>query len=200
MPAGSEPRRLPVPPAAHLAAARRADRRRRSSAGCCCVVVRLRLVRLRRRDPRQVHAVPARHAGLPRAAGLRRVVRAGALAGWSPTPDRLVGGQRLPHAASTSGPRSSRCTLPPGAPWATLDLSDGTTVSAMGIQGSDGARARRAVRDRARASPPHPLLEAAQIVDRSERRRRPRRSPLSPAPGCPRTPRARRPARPRAPA
>lgn len=35
--------------------------------------------------------------------------------------------------------------LPPGAPWAVLDLSDGTTVSAMGIQGSDGARARRAV-------------------------------------------------------
>jgi len=28
-----------------------------------------------------------------------------------------------------------------GSPWATLDLSDGTTVSAMGIQGSDGSRA-----------------------------------------------------------
>ena len=37
--------------------------------------------------------------------------------------------------------------LPLGAPWATLDLSDGTTVSAMGIQGSDGARARTAVRE-----------------------------------------------------
>ena len=37
---------------------------------------------------------------------------------------------------------------PPGRrPWATLDLNDGTTVSAMGIQGSDGARARRAVRE-----------------------------------------------------
>ncbi len=36
--------------------------------------------------------------------------------------------------------------LPPGAPWATLDLADGTTVSAMGIQGSDGARAKTAVR------------------------------------------------------
>lgn len=36
--------------------------------------------------------------------------------------------------------------LPPGNPWATLDLSDGTTVAAMGIQGSDGARARVAVR------------------------------------------------------
>lgn len=35
--------------------------------------------------------------------------------------------------------------LPPGAPWAVLDLADGTTRSAMGIQGSDGARARLAV-------------------------------------------------------
>ena len=30
--------------------------------------------------------------------------------------------------------------LPPGAPWFTLDLADGSTVSAMGIQGSDGAQ------------------------------------------------------------
>lgn len=37
--------------------------------------------------------------------------------------------------------------LPPGAPWVTLDLADGTTVSAMGIQGSDGTRARQAVRE-----------------------------------------------------
>jgi hypothetical protein len=37
-------------------------------------------------------------------------------------------------------------TLPPGAPWATLDLDDGTSVAAMGIQGSDGDRAREAVR------------------------------------------------------
>jgi hypothetical protein len=37
--------------------------------------------------------------------------------------------------------------LPPGAPWVTLDLSDGRTVSAMGIQGSDGERSRAAVRD-----------------------------------------------------
>jgi hypothetical protein len=36
--------------------------------------------------------------------------------------------------------------LPPGAPWVTLDLADGSTVSAMGIQGSDGARAKQAVR------------------------------------------------------
>ena len=36
--------------------------------------------------------------------------------------------------------------LPPGAPWAVLDLADGTTAPAMGIQGSDGSRARLAVR------------------------------------------------------
>ncbi len=36
--------------------------------------------------------------------------------------------------------------LPPGAPWMTLDLSDGTTAAALGIQGSDGERARDAVR------------------------------------------------------
>ena len=36
--------------------------------------------------------------------------------------------------------------LPPGAPWVTLDLGDGTTASAMGIQGSDGGRAETAVR------------------------------------------------------
>ena len=36
--------------------------------------------------------------------------------------------------------------LPPGAPWVTVDLADGTTVAAMGIQGSDGDRSRTAVR------------------------------------------------------
>jgi hypothetical protein len=35
--------------------------------------------------------------------------------------------------------------LPPGAPWAVLDLADGTSQPAMGIQGSDGGRARAAV-------------------------------------------------------
>jgi hypothetical protein len=34
-----------------------------------------------------------------------------------------------------------------GAPWGTLDLSDGTTVSLIGVQGSDGQRARRAIRE-----------------------------------------------------
>lgn len=37
--------------------------------------------------------------------------------------------------------------LPPGAPWVTLDLADGTAVAAMGIQSSDGGRARAAVRE-----------------------------------------------------
>jgi hypothetical protein len=36
--------------------------------------------------------------------------------------------------------------LPPGAPWVTLDLTDGETMPVMAIQGSDGERARRAVR------------------------------------------------------
>lgn len=37
--------------------------------------------------------------------------------------------------------------MPPGAPWPTMDLADGTTVSVMGIHGSDGARATGAVRE-----------------------------------------------------
>jgi len=37
-------------------------------------------------------------------------------------------------------------TLRPGSPWAVLDIADGTTVSAMGIQGSDGSRAQAQVR------------------------------------------------------
>lgn len=37
--------------------------------------------------------------------------------------------------------------LPEGAPWATLDLADGTTISAMAFQGSDGRVARDGVRE-----------------------------------------------------
>ncbi|MGL5809853.1 MAG: PH domain-containing protein [Nocardioides sp.] len=33
-----------------------------------------------------------------------------------------------------------------GAPWARIDLADGTTTAAMGIQASDGTRARAAMR------------------------------------------------------
>ncbi len=37
--------------------------------------------------------------------------------------------------------------LPPGAPWVTLDLADATTASVLAIQGSDGQRARVALRE-----------------------------------------------------
>ena len=36
--------------------------------------------------------------------------------------------------------------MAPGNPWVVLDLADGTALSALGIQGSDGARAQRQVR------------------------------------------------------
>lgn len=35
--------------------------------------------------------------------------------------------------------------MPHGAPWATLDLADGTAVPVMALQGSDGSRARAAL-------------------------------------------------------
>jgi Bacterial PH domain len=35
--------------------------------------------------------------------------------------------------------------MEPGEPWPTLDLADGTTMAAMGIQSTDGERARQAV-------------------------------------------------------
>ncbi|WP_246160747.1 PH domain-containing protein [Nocardioides humilatus] len=35
--------------------------------------------------------------------------------------------------------------LPPGAPWPTLDLDDGSSMSAMGIHASDGPRAKTQV-------------------------------------------------------
>lgn len=37
--------------------------------------------------------------------------------------------------------------LRPGAPWVSFDLADGNTLSALGIQGSDGDRAHRQVRE-----------------------------------------------------
>ncbi len=49
--------------------------------------------------------------------------------------------------------------LRPGNPWAVLDLSDGTTCAALGIQGSDGARARAQTRQ-LRA-----LIDARAAVD-----------------------------------
>ena len=61
-------------------------------------------------------------------------------------PDRLVvvNGYRRREFAYAA---VVQAYLPPGAPWVTLDLDDGTTVSAMGIQGSDGARAQTALRE-----------------------------------------------------
>jgi hypothetical protein len=44
-------------------------------------------------------------------------------------------------------PQIVRISLGVGRPWALLDLADGSTVSVMAIQGSDGARADRATRD-----------------------------------------------------
>jgi hypothetical protein len=61
-------------------------------------------------------------------------------------PDRLVvvnGYRRREY----SWPEVVAVHLPPGAPWAVLDLADGTSQPAMGIQGSDGPRARAAVRE-----------------------------------------------------
>lgn len=42
-----------------------------------------------------------------------------------------------------------------GAPWAGMDLSDGTSIAVMGIQGSDGQRAVRAVRQLRRVVAEH---------------------------------------------
>lgn len=44
-----------------------------------------------------------------------------------------------------SWPEVIAVRLPAGAPWASLDLADGTTCSVLGIQGSDGRRAQTAV-------------------------------------------------------
>ncbi|QZY30541.1 PH domain-containing protein [Nocardioides coralli] len=62
------------------------------------------------------------------------------------TPERLVvvnGYRRREY----TWPEVLAVHMPPGAPWAVLDLADGTSQPAMGIQGSDGPRARIAVRE-----------------------------------------------------
>jgi hypothetical protein len=51
-------------------------------------------------------------------------------------------------------------TMKPGSPWAVLDLSDGTAKQVLGIQASDGARAKRQVRD---------LRSLAEVLTRTER-------------------------------
>ncbi|MEO5873986.1 MAG: PH domain-containing protein [Streptosporangiaceae bacterium] len=40
-----------------------------------------------------------------------------------------------------------RINLQPGDPWPTLDLANGESIGAMGIQGSEGERAKVAVRE-----------------------------------------------------
>lgn len=52
--------------------------------------------------------------------------------------------------------------LRPGSPWVVLDLSDGTSMGALGIQGSDGARAANQVRQ-LRA-----LVEAKTLPERND--------------------------------
>lgn len=44
-------------------------------------------------------------------------------------------------------PEVIRVSLPPSRPWALLDLADGTTLSVMALQSSDGPRATRGVRE-----------------------------------------------------
>ena len=53
-------------------------------------------------------------------------------------------------------------TMKPGSPWAVLDLSDGTAAVALGIQASDGARARRQVLELRR------MVEALTRTDRDD--------------------------------
>lgn len=53
-------------------------------------------------------------------------------------------------------------SLRPGSPWVVLDLSDGTAIAAMGIQASDGGRARRQVRTLRR------LVEARSATPRDD--------------------------------
>jgi hypothetical protein len=56
-----------------------------------------------------------------------------------------------------------RVNMSEGEPWPTLDLADGSTVSAMGIQRSDGDRARQAIAElrallQERGEAPDPLM------------------------------------------
>jgi hypothetical protein len=57
---------------------------------------------------------------------------------------RIVNGYR---SRSLDWNEVVRVSMRPGSPWATLDLADGTSASALGIQASDGDRAQRQVRE-----------------------------------------------------
>ena len=160
-PAGSEPRRGRRVPAAHLAAARRPARRLVLRRRCCwssCVVAVVR-----RSTPRSRAAFTPfqrAHADRPRRCWRPRLVYALVRSRVVADPERPGRGQRLPPPRLRVGRRSSRSHLPPGAPWATLDLADGTTVSAMGIQGSDGDRAQARAPRAAGAADPVPRARA----------------------------------------
>jgi len=54
----------------------------------------------------------------------------------------VVNGYRSHHLAWT---QVVAVSMPSGAPWAVFDLDDGTTLSGLGIQASDGHRARVAI-------------------------------------------------------
>jgi hypothetical protein len=56
----------------------------------------------------------------------------------------IVNGYRTHHY---EWPEVLAVHMPPGAPWPTLDLADGTSRATFGIQSSDGDRARLAVRE-----------------------------------------------------
>lgn len=97
-------------------------------------------------------SVRARFSGLQRFTVL--VMGAGlGSCGWALARARLTA--RSDSLLVVNGFRSRRLEwaevvgihLPPGAPWATLDLADGSTMSAMAFQGSDGRRARDGVRE-----------------------------------------------------
>ncbi|QIK66586.1 PH domain-containing protein [Nocardioides sp. HDW12B] len=63
--------------------------------------------------------------------------------------DATAGGLHVVNGYRThdyTWPEVVAVTLRPGNPWTVLDLSDGTSQAAMGIQGSDGARAKAQVR------------------------------------------------------
>ena len=94
-----------------------AHRRHRLFGAMLAVVVRVRLVHLRRRDPREVHLLPARHADRPRRCSACRLVLA--LVRSRVVADRRPAGrgQRLPPPRVRVGRRSSPPTCPPGAPW-----------------------------------------------------------------------------------
>ena len=76
-----------------------------------------------------------------------------ALAGWALGRSRVVA--RTEGLVVVNGLRRRELTweqvvavhLPHGAPWATLDLADGTTMAVMALQSSDGRRALDGVRE-----------------------------------------------------